>query len=216
MRLRGSFAENSHSSQLQKSYSEKVLRPTYNPVVAVSIGKIRLCISTPGDAGISDRTDRVILFSSIHPPPILTPPPTLASCTRALTTAVHKGSICSSTALHARSSLICINRLLKISDPHVTSSPAQRPTPKACTWPFKASHLAQSTFVCSSLFQKAQIRPAAAQPSGMELTISALAAGTNSSWSFPPCGPLGEDRLLMHASRGNYNVNSAGGETLGG
>ena len=114
---------------------------------------------------------------SIHHLSILTPPPTLASCTRALTTAVHKGSICSSTALHARSSLICINRLLKISDPHVTSSPAQRPTPKACTWPFKASHLAQSTFVCSSLFRKAQIRPSAAQPSGIELTIPCSCSG---------------------------------------
>ena len=136
-----------HNYKNVTAASDKVLRPTYNPVLAVCIGEIRLCISTPGDA---DMTVRAVLFPSNHPPPILTPPPSLASCTRAFITTVFKGSVCSSTALHTRSSLICINGLLKNSDPisHLPPPRSQHLSVHLALhiWPNKPS--------CAPLFSK--------------------------------------------------------------
>ena len=153
----------------KESYSDRVLRPTYNPLVAVNIRELRPCASTPGDGtDISDQTVRGLsLFSSIYPPPILTSPPTPASRTHAFTTTVFKGSVCSSASLHTRLSLTHIHRLLKIRDSHITSS---------FTWPFTSCQCPINFRVLLS-FPKGADSSSFRPPSKIALTIQCSCNG---------------------------------------
>lgn len=104
---------------------------------------------------------------------------------RASTTAVFKDSVCSSTSsTHAFPS-----SLLKIRDSHITSSFSQRPTPTAGTWLFTP---AQSNFGCSSLSQKAEIRPSLARTSKMRLAIRCSCSGHKFIVVFSASRSLGE------------------------